>query len=66
MENLIEAVRTALRDDADPIARHAGLAACRQILAALEAATEREPAPASSTAPSNEPTGAPPTAATRA
>jgi hypothetical protein len=55
MENLIEAIRTALRDDADPVARRAGVVACRKILAALEAATDNAPEPAAS----SEPTAAP-------
>jgi hypothetical protein len=62
MENLIETVRTALRDDAEPIARRAGLVACRKLLAALEASTddERTSAPV---APSNEAREAPPATA---
>jgi hypothetical protein len=48
MENLIEAIRTALRDDAEPIARRAGLVACRRILATLEGTTETEPVTATS------------------
>jgi hypothetical protein len=63
MENLIETIRIALRDDAGPIARRTGLVACREILAVLEAATERESAPTSSAAPSNDPPEAPPAAA---
>jgi hypothetical protein len=63
MENLIEAIRAALREDAEPTARRAGLAACREILGALEAATEREPALGSDAVPSSEPAEAPPAAA---
>jgi len=37
MENVIEAVRGALAPDATPEAKAAGVAACRAILAALEA-----------------------------
>jgi hypothetical protein len=51
MENLIETIRTALRDDAEPIARRAGLVACRKILAVLEAATDAEPGAATPAAP---------------
>ena len=48
MDNLVEAVRLALRDDADSVARCAGLVACREILSTLEASTaapKAEPAP---------------------
>ena len=47
MENLIETIRTALRDEADPIARRAGLVACRKLLAMLEIDAERDPASSS-------------------
>jgi hypothetical protein len=57
MENLIEIVRTALRDDAEPIARRAGLVACRKLLAALEAATDDEPTAATSTEATEAPPG---------
>jgi hypothetical protein len=53
MENLIEAIRAALRDDADHAARDAGLVACRKILATLEAATDDEAPPAGAAAPSS-------------
>jgi hypothetical protein len=79
MENLIEAIRTALRDDAEPIARRAGMMACRKILAVLETATletatDEEPTAAATAAPSStaavmppsEATGAPSSAATAA
>jgi hypothetical protein len=71
MENLIETVRTALRDDAEPIARRAGLVACRKLLAALEAATDDEPTTAepsseATAAPSSEATAAPSSEATAA
>jgi hypothetical protein len=62
MENLIEIVRTALHDDAEPIARRAGLVACRKLLAALEAATDDEPTVAPTAATSTEATEAPGTA----
>jgi hypothetical protein len=62
MENQIEAIRTALHADADPVARCAGLAACREILAALETATDGEAAEAATVQPQTAP--APTSAAT--
>jgi pyruvate/2-oxoglutarate dehydrogenase complex dihydrolipoamide acyltransferase (E2) component len=64
MENLIEAIRTALRDDAEPIARRAGLVACRKILAVLETATDDESTTAPTAVPSSEATAAPSSTAT--
>lgn len=64
MENLIEIIRTALRDDAEPIARRAGMAACRKLLAVLEAATDGESTAAPTAATSSEATEAPPGTAT--
>jgi hypothetical protein len=46
MEDLIEPIRTALCDDADSAARHAGLVACRKILVLLEATMGSQPASA--------------------
>jgi hypothetical protein len=58
MENLIEAIRTALHDDADPIARRAGLVACRKILAVLEAVTADERATSADAMPTSAPAAA--------
>lgn len=72
METLIETLRTAARDDADPNARRAGIVACSKILAMLLVDTDDEPtAPATpagnpAAAPANtddEPTAAPATPA---
>ena len=46
MENLIEAIRCSITPDAPPDARVAGIAACRTILAALDAAPGHAFAPA--------------------
>ncbi len=66
MENLIEIIRTALREDAEPIARRAGLVACRKLLAVLEAATDAEPTTTPTATPPSETTAAPPSEATAA
>lgn len=55
MENLIEAIRIALRDDAEPNARRAGLVACRELLTVLETATADEPAASTAPLPSAPP-----------
>lgn len=64
MENLIEAIRAALQEDSEPIARQAGLVACRKILAVLEAATAGEPAAPASPAAMNAQPEAPSVTAT--
>ena len=57
----------ALREDAEPIARRAGLVACRKLLAVLEAAaTDDGPTTAPTAPPSSETTAAPPSEATAA
>lgn len=43
MENLLEVVHAALGADVDPVARRAGLVACRKLLVELEGATEGAP-----------------------
>jgi hypothetical protein len=60
MDNQIEAIRTALRDDADPLALRAGLAACREVLAKLETATDGEPPTPPNVAPASSPLPATP------
>ena len=59
MENLMEAIRAAVRDDAEPIARRAGLEACRKIVEVLAAATDSESAPPASAMPTNTAPGVP-------
>ena len=46
MENLLESIRAALESDASPETRAAGIAACRTILVALDAAPGQSFAPA--------------------
>ena len=59
MENLLETIRTAVRDDADPDARRAGMAACREIIAILELVSDDEPTEESTGSSSSVPAPAP-------
>ncbi len=55
MENMIEAIRIALHDDADPATRRAALAACREILTVLETATDSQRTTTAEAAPASSP-----------
>ena len=52
MDNLIESIRAAIAQDASPEARVIGMAACRAILASLDATPGQPLAPAAVVTPS--------------
>lgn len=66
METLIETLRTAARDDADPNARRAGIVACSKLLVDTDDTAPATPAGNPAAAPANtddDPTAAPATPA---